>query len=297
MEEMICNGNFYHVCTDGLEQVTLLKDEDDFKTAWNYLALSAWRNGVSVVAFTLMSNHVHELLACKKAGQADKTIKLYKKLISTFLRRKYGLSQTLHRTRDCISVIDSIQYLKNCIAYILRNAVCARICSKPEDYRWSSYECYFSDKRKKSVSIPVSELTYTEKRRLLKTGMDLSNCPLRIDEDGLITLESFVESDVVEKAYKYSGKSFLYYLGCCNDAKMEYELACQPMMHVSDQDMYETIRKHVANRFRGKELSELSSSEKCSILKSIFFNNKTSIPQLSRIMGLSRKLIQRILST
>lgn len=122
MEEMICNGNFYHVCTDGLEQVTLLKDEDDFKTAWNYLALSAWRNGVSVVAFTLMSNHVHELLACKKAGQADKTIKLYKKLISTFLRRKYGLSQTLHRTRDCISVIDSIQYLKNCIAYILRNA-------------------------------------------------------------------------------------------------------------------------------------------------------------------------------
>ena len=101
----------------------------------------------------------------------------------------------------------------------------------------------------------------------------------------MITLESFVESDVVEKAYKYSGKSFLY------------ELACQPMMHVSDQDMYETIRKHVANRFRGKELSELSSSEKCSILKSVFFNNKTSIPQLSRIMGLSRKLIQRILST
>lgn len=137
--------------------------------------LNRWRSWKMrmTLAFTLMSNHVHELLACMKAEQADKTIKLYKKLISTFLRRKYGLSQTLHRTRDCISVIDSIQYLKNCIAYILRNAVCARICSKPEDYRWSSYGCYFSDKRKKSVSIPVSELTYTEKRRLLKTGMDL----------------------------------------------------------------------------------------------------------------------------
>lgn len=296
MEEMLYNGNFYHVCTDGLEQVTLLKDEEDFKTAWNYLALSAWRAGVSVVAFILMSNHVHELLACREAEQADRTIKLYKKLISTFLKRKYGTSRILHRTEDCIATIDTIQYLKNCIAYILRNAVCAKICPRPEDYRWSSYACIFSD-RKKTASRPVSGLTFTEKRRLLKTGMDLSDCPLRIDEAGLITLDSFVRSDLVEKAYRHSGKSFLYYLGCCNDAKMEYELACQPLMHVSDQDMYETIRKHVANRFHGKELSELSSSEKCSILKSVFFSNRTSIPQLSRIMGLPRQLIQRILST
>lgn len=296
MEEILYNGNFYHVCTDGLEQVTLLKDEEDFKTAWNYLALSAWRAGVSVVAFILMSNHVHELLACREAEQADRTIKLYKKLISTFLKRKYGTSQILHRTEDCIATIDTIQYLKNCIAYILRNAVCAKICPRPEDYRWSSYACIFSD-RKKTASRPVSGLTFTEKRRLLKTGMDISDCPLRIDEDGLITLDSFVRSDLVEKAYRHSGKSFLYYLGCCNDAKMEYELACQPLMHVSDQDMYETIRKHVANRFHGKELSELSSSEKCSILKSVFFSNRTSIPQLSRIMGLPRQLIQRILST
>lgn len=296
MEEMLYNGNFYHVCTDGLEQMTLLKDEEDFKTAWNYLALSAWRAGVCVVAFILMSNHVHELLACREAEQADRTIKLYKKLISTFLKRKYGTSRILHRTEDCIATIDTIQYLKNCIAYILRNAVCAKICPRPEDYRWSSYACIFSD-RKKTASRPVSGLTFTEKRRLLKTGMDISDCPLRIDEDGLITLDSFVRSDLVEKAYRHSGKSFLYYLGCCNDAKMEYELACQPLMHVSDQDMYETIRKHVANRFHGKELSELSSSEKCSILKSVFFSNRTSIPQLSRIMGLPRQLIQRILST
>ena len=56
------DGNFYHVCTDGLEQVTLLKDDEDFKVAWNYLALSAWRTEVMVVAFILMSNHVHLVL-------------------------------------------------------------------------------------------------------------------------------------------------------------------------------------------------------------------------------------------
>lgn len=175
-------GNFYHVCTDGLEQVTLLKDEEDFKVAWNYLALSAWRTGVEVVTFTLMSNHVHELLACQDECQADKAIKLFKKLLSTFLRRKYGLSQILHETTDCISLIDTEQYMKNCIAYILRNAVCARICSK---------------------------LGFTQKRNLLRTGMNLNSCPYELDETGLIILESFVRSDIVEKVYRNSGKSFL----------------------------------------------------------------------------------------
>ena len=289
------DGDFYHVCTDGLEQVSLLKDDEDFKVAWNYLALSAWRTGVQVVAFILMSNHAHGLLACRSASQADRAIKLYKKLISAFLRKKYGLTRILHNTKDCISLIDTDQYMKNCIAYILRNAVCARLCPKPEDYEWSSYACCFSTGRKKR-SMPVSRLGFTQKRNLLKTGMDLSGCPLEIDENGMIVLESFVRSDIVEKVYRNSGKSFLYYLGCCNDSKMEYELACQPLMHISDQEMYQTISKHVANRFRGKELSELNTSEKCSILKSVFFNNKTSIPQISRILGLSRALVQHILS-
>ena len=52
------DGSFYHVCTEGLEQVALLRDADDYRVAWNYLALAAWRTGVEVVAFVLMSNHL-----------------------------------------------------------------------------------------------------------------------------------------------------------------------------------------------------------------------------------------------
>lgn len=288
--------NFYHVCTNGLEQVTLLKDEEDFKAAWNYLALSAWRAGVEVVAFTLMSNHIHEILACKDMSQADAAIKLYKNMLSLYLKNKYGLAKALHGTGDCVSLIDTVTYMKNCIAYILRNAVCARICAKPEDYRWSSYACYFSETRY-DKSLPVAELTFSQKRQMLRTGLDLRDCPFRIYADGLVALESFVRIDIVERVYRHSGKSFLYYLGSCNDARMEYELTCQPLMHVNDQDMYEAVTRYVACRFRGKELVELTSAEKCSILKHLFFNNKTSIPQLSRIMGLPRQLIRRILST
>ena len=290
------DGNFYHVCTNGLEQITLLKDEEDYKAAWNYLALSAWKTEVQTVAFTIMSNHVHMIIACRDACQADKTIKMFKKTLSLYLKNKYGLTKPLHRTNDCISLIDTVRYLKNCIAYILRNAVCARISARPEDYRWSSYACYFSDNMHESSS-PVPGLTFSQKRKMLKTGLDLQNCPLRIGPDGLITLDSFVRSDIAERAYRHSGKSFLYFLGCCNDARMEYELTCQPLQQVNDNDMYENVTKYVAHRFRGKSISDLTSAEKCSILKYMFFNSRTSIPQLSRILGMPRDLIRRILST
>ena len=96
--------------------------------------------------------------------------------------------------------------------------------------------------------------------------------------------------------FRHSGKSFMYHLGICNDARMEYELVYQPLMNLSDVDMQKQVEMCVTNRFQGKSIAELTISEKCSILKTVFFSSKTSIPQLSRIMGLPRELIRKILT-
>lgn len=289
-------GNFYHVCTNGLEDLVLLRNKDDYKVAWNYLALSAWKTDMQVITFTLMSNHIHALVACQKTEEVDLFIKTFKHLLSKYLNKRHGLKQSLHNTKDCISFIHSVQYLKNCIAYILRNPVCAKLCAKPEDYPWSSYRCLFSEKTNSS-SKRISSLSYRSKRSLLRSNMDLSRCPLTINEDGMIDLHSLVRTDIAEKAYRNSGKSFLYFLGCCDDVKMEYELAYQPLMNISDNEMYDKISRYASNRFHGRNISELKTAEKCSMVKFLYFNNKTSIPQLSRILGLPRKLIHQIMSS
>ena len=290
------DGDFYHVCTEGLEQVTLLRDEDDYRTAWNYLAFAAWRTGIKVIAFALMSNHIHELIACQNRSQAEKAIKLYKQLLGQYLKTKYNLTKILRGSHDSIVHIDTVQYLLNCIAYIFRNPVSAKICKKPEDYIWFSYASCFCENSNRTIGQKISELGFTKKRSMLRTAMDLASCSFRIDNYGMITLDSFVRNDIVEKAFRYSGKSFLYHLGCCNDAKMEYELVYQPLMNVSDGEMHEMFSRHIASRFSGKSIADLSTSEKCSILKSLFFSHNTTIPQLSRIIGLPRDLVRKILS-
>lgn len=298
MQEVILkelhDGDFYHICTEGLEQTILLKDDEDYMVAWNYLALSAWRTDVQIVAFVLMSNHFHILVACSGRMLAQRYIKLFKQLLSTYLRIKYKSSKIMHCSDDSITLIDSIQYLRNCIAYILRNPVSARLCKRPDEYRWSSYR--FRDSSTKDSGRKVSKLGFTLKRSLLRTGMDLSGCRFLIDDNGYITLDSFVDGHLITKAFRYSGKSFLYHLGCCNDTMMEYELVYKPLMTVTDGDMYDLTLRHVAKRFPAKSISELTTSEKCSIVKHLYFSNKTNVPQLSRILGIPRDLIKKILS-
>ena len=132
---------------------------------------------------------------------------------------------------------------------------------------------------------------------MLRTRMNLDDCPYYVDAEGNITLDSFVKSQIVHHAFNWSGRLFLFHLGCCNDSQMEYELISRPMMRSNDHDLLFAVEEYVSQRFKGKSISVLTTSEKCSILKRLFYEYKSSVPQLSRVLGLSRNLVRKVLST
>ena len=286
--------NCYHVCTDGQESPLLMRDKEDYQTARTYLAIASWKTGVELIVYCIMSNHIHALILCKDRKMAEQFIRLFKRLFSFHLRNRYGIKKALHGICDSIILIDSIQYLRNCIAYVLRNSICAKVCPRIEDYRWSSYSCYFN---KNELHTHVSTIKAREIRVRFKTRENLSKSPFYVDENGDILDSSFIRQDIVEKAFQNSGRFFLYALGTCNDAKLEYEMACKPLMRVNDTEMATSAEELARSQFNGKSLAELNTKEKCSMIKKLFFNNKSSVPQLSRILGLSRSLISQILST
>ena len=53
---------FYLITTDHLSCGLWFKDEDDFKAAMNVIPIIAAMAGVHILAFILMSNHVHFVL-------------------------------------------------------------------------------------------------------------------------------------------------------------------------------------------------------------------------------------------
>lgn len=295
LEEMY-DGNFYHVCTEGLESDVIMRDDEDFIVARNYIALSAWKTKVFIVAFCLMSNHVHVLVASKNRSQALNFIRHFKQIYSTYLYNKYGRNNALKGQAESIALISDIKYLRNCIAYILRNPVSAKVCRKLDEYRWSSYGAYFTSDPD-SQKMPVTSLKGRARKKILKTRMNIDECQYCVDQDGNITVNSFVRSDLVHLAFNRSAKLFLYHLGCCNDAQMEYEFVHRPMVQSSDQDLLSALEVVIAQRFKGKDIALLTTSEKTSMLKYLFFNYKSTIPQLSRVLGLPRELVRKVLSS
>lgn len=289
------DGNFYHVCTEGLETEVIMRDEEDFIVARNYLALSAWRENVFVLAFCIMSNHVHILAGAKNRRDVQNFIRHFKQIYSTYLHNKYGVVNALKGQPECIAIISDIKYLRNCIAYILRNPVSAKVCRRIDEYPWSSYKAYFSTDN--SSKLPITSLKGRQRRKVLKTRMNIDDCPYRIDVKGSISVDSFVRTDLVHLAFNRSGRLFLYYLGSCNDAQMEYELTSRPLVQSNDHDLLMSAEKVVVQQFKGRTIAMLTSSEKCSIIKYLFFNHKSTIPQLSRILGLPRELVRKVLSS
>lgn len=292
----LSDKNFYHVCTEGLEANVIMIDEDDFRVARNYIALAAWRCGVYIVAFCVMSNHFHILVICKGRDEATRYIRLLKQLYSTYLRNKYGMNNTLKGCNESICLISDISYLRNCVAYILRNPLSAKVCSKVEDYPWSSHAAYFNSSPKQH-QYDIGSLIGRRRREILKTKMDVTGCRYKLDDDGNISLRSFVQYAIVEKAFKYSGKYFLYQIGCCNDARYEYEFEIRPNITVNDQELLAAAQSCAEKHYRGRKLSDLTIGERCAMLKNLFYNNKSTIPQLARVLGLTRQLVRKILCT
>ena len=86
--------NFWLVTTDHLEDGLWFRDEKDFIVAMNLVAVMALGGKVSVLAFILMSNHLHFVLEGSREN-ALRFINSFKRRYSMYLRRKYGVKEFL----------------------------------------------------------------------------------------------------------------------------------------------------------------------------------------------------------
>ena len=130
----------HHVVQRGHDRNAVFIETADYEF---YLAnLIEWKSqyNVGVYAYCLMTNHVHLVLVPYAAGNAISS--LMRRLSARQGRRINRLERrigTLWTGRFKSSVVDTDEYLLACLRYVELNPVHARMVSRPEDYRWSSY--------------------------------------------------------------------------------------------------------------------------------------------------------------
>ena len=95
---------YWLVTTEHLKKGLWFRDDEDYRVGMNYVAIASFVYGVMVLAFVLMSNHVHFVLYCTEA-EARAFINEFKADCSRHLALKYGVRDLLRRNRVVIERI------------------------------------------------------------------------------------------------------------------------------------------------------------------------------------------------
>ena len=130
----------HHIVQRGHNKNATFVLEQDFRYYLETLRKFKNEYSIKIYAWCLMTNHVHLIL--EPNDDNESISKLMKRLAgrqSAYVNKLEKRSGTLWEGRFKSSPIQSDEYLLPCVRYIELNPVKARMVSKPEDYKWSSY--------------------------------------------------------------------------------------------------------------------------------------------------------------
>lgn len=274
--------SFHLVTTDHLSDRLWFKDTQDFVVAMNIVAVLSLRMNVSILAFILMSNHVHFVLAEDKA-KALKFITEFKRLFSWYLTNKYGKREQLRRNDVDIRELSAYdESLERAIAYVQMNCVAAGLCLSPTDYRWGSGNCFF--RASKLNGTPVRTLS-RRKIRALTHSTEVIPEDWLFSQEGYILPDCYIARDFVQSLFR-KPQRMLYFLEHSSKAARRLSLSEQDIPSFKDQTIVAAIPDLCRALFRKNSFKELGPTEQTELLRQIRRRFSSNINQLCRITGL-----------
>lgn len=134
---------FYHVVSRGNNKRPIFSDDVDRHRFLKLLQDCCAQYDINIIAWCLMSNHVH-LLFEDLHGQLSEAMKRLLGGYAAYFNARTGRIGHLFQGRFSSRAIDTDAYLLECVRYIHNNPANAHVA--PADiYPWSSYREYMSE--------------------------------------------------------------------------------------------------------------------------------------------------------
>ena len=127
----------HHVMLRGVNRDAIFLENEDFERFLRALQDSKAASGSAVLAYCLMTNHVHLVLHTEKEPIGVVMKRLGVRYASWF-NRKYGRVGHVFQDRFASKPIEDDAYLSAVLPYIWNNPVVAGMAARPEAYPWSS---------------------------------------------------------------------------------------------------------------------------------------------------------------
>lgn len=137
MARVICPGVPYHVTQRGNRRCSVFSSDVDRELYLEYLTNYSGLHGLAVLAYCLMSNHVHLVVVPETQSSLERVFRPLHQRHALRINRLRSWNGHLWQGRYFSSPLDE-SYLWAAIHYVERNPVVAGMTARAENYRWSS---------------------------------------------------------------------------------------------------------------------------------------------------------------
>jgi len=157
-------GECWHLSTtENFELIFCCKE--DFMAGMGIISICAKLfPELRILTFELMSNHLHFTIAAAK-NRVIAFVNSVKKMLSRYFRAK-GRTIEVNAMTYHIGLLDSLERIRNVIAYDNRNGYLVSPEHTPFSYPWGSNRYYFNEDAKRLALSSSKKMTFSEIRAL-----------------------------------------------------------------------------------------------------------------------------------
>ena len=289
----IMKREIWLITSEHLEDALWFPEQSDFKVGMNYVAVLAASMSVIILAFVLMSNHVHFIIYGTRE-EALAFVNELKRRMAQYLKNKYGMDKTLKSVElDIRPVPVEDDALERAIAYVQMNPVAANICLNPTQYAWGSGNTFFNASPEGGK--PVSSYTARGLRRLLHSKEKVPGEWL-VSVEGFILPSSYVKAEFVERHFR-TPKRMNFFLANSSKARARLAAGEDSLPSFTDQNVKACVTDLCRTLYGKKEFSELEADARREVLRQIRYRFSSNVHQMSRIVGMTYEEVAKIIDS
>ena len=130
-------GMAHHITQRGNYRKNVFHKDEDYSCYCHWMNKYSSNYGLDILAFCLMTNHVHFIVVPQEKGSLARTFNIVHMRYAQYHNKRAKVKGHLWQGRFYSSVLDD-QYLYRALRYVERNPVRAQMVKKVWAYPWSS---------------------------------------------------------------------------------------------------------------------------------------------------------------